>query len=77
MQGFGPYEFCDQGWTAKPHDGPEDGAFPDGAFPVVSLELKESPGLCLSSAGEEVKPAADPWCECCRCTVTSIRPLST
>jgi hypothetical protein len=79
VQGFGAYEFCDQGWIAKPR-GPErndahatytDGhAVPRGhatadalQYPVVQLELKASPGHCLSSAGEQLEPDADPWCK--------------
>ena len=48
--GFGPLEFCDQGWQATPRGS------------VVSLESKASPGLCLSSSGSPVATSIDPWC---------------
>ena len=71
VQGFGPYQFCDQGWTAKPHDSLKDDAGA-GTFSVVSLELIASPGMCLSSAGEKLEPAADPWCECRRYIIMAM-----
>ena len=54
VQGFGPHELCDQGWVATPTSTTSS---------TVSLALETTLGrLCLSSAGEDVPPALDPWC---------------
>ena len=50
VQGFGPFELCDQGWDATPRGS------------IVSLESKAFPGLCLSSSGASVQASIDPWC---------------
>eukprot|EP01047_Picozoa_sp_COSAG01_P048057 COSAG01_NODE_4647_length_4852_cov_3.841153_4_plen_257_part_00 len=60
VQGFGPHEFCDQGWIPQPSAGITT-AQDEGAG-LVSLQLKASPDLCLSAAGAEVPPSIDPWC---------------
>lgn len=60
VQGFGPHEFCDQGWRIRPHTTSQSSR--TSTFPIVGLELKAAPGLCLSSNGKEIQPYADPWC---------------
>ena len=72
MQGFGPLEFCDQGWAVRPVEQQRPGGGPgvpaSGASgTAVRVELKGAssgpgPPLCLSAAGAEVPPAIDPWC---------------
>lgn len=36
VQGFGPYQFCDQGWTAKPQ---QQVSAAGSTYPIVSLEV--------------------------------------
>ena len=73
VQGFGPHELCDQGWVVRAKhmahahtDGKPPGSpgrrDATGLAGVIGLELKGAPGMCLSSAGEEVEAYADPWC---------------
>ena len=82
VQGFGAFELCDQGWTAKPKL-PQAGATATGgadagegeaaATVTVSLEIKGGAGLCLSAAGEELRPSIDPvWARLGRLSALSV-----
>ena len=53
VEGFGPLEYCDQGWTVSPV--PSHGT-------AVQIKHAPSPGMCLTSNGVVVEPAEDPWC---------------